>query len=111
MYQLRGTLFDCLDLFGIHYTDNQKLFENLAIFDFESLCMRDDKFCDTDTTTLIGKHVPISELISSNLLEEQILACNSNPRDLVESFVYALDGLAQSKAQMKLKFFKIETNV
>ena len=38
--------------------------------------------------------------------------CNSNPRDLVESFIDAVEGLAtQSKTQMKLKFLEIETAI
>ena len=39
VYQIRETLFDKLDSFGIKYTSEQKLFENLAIFDFESICV------------------------------------------------------------------------
>ena len=39
-----------------------------------------------------------------------IFLCNSNPRDLVESFINAVEGLAaQSKSQMKLKFLEVET--
>ena len=38
--------------------------------------------------------------------------CNSNPRDLVESFIDAVEGLAtQSKAQMKLNFLEVETAI
>ena len=41
-----------------------------------------------------------------------IFLCNSTPRDLVESFIDAVEGLAtQSKAQMKLKFLEIETAI
>ena len=41
-----------------------------------------------------------------------IFFCNSNPRDLVESFIDAVEGLAiQSKTQMKLKFLEIETAI
>ena len=39
VYTLRETLFDELDGFGIFYNDDQKLFKNLAIFDFESICV------------------------------------------------------------------------
>ena len=60
VYQLRKTLFDKLDSFGIQYTDDQKLFTNLAVFDFESICIPEEKFKNTETTTWIGKHVPIS---------------------------------------------------
>ena len=41
-----------------------------------------------------------------------IFLCNSNPRDLVESFVDAVEGLAtQSKTQTKLKFLEVETAI
>ena len=41
-----------------------------------------------------------------------IFLCISNPRDLVESFVDDVEGLAkQSKAQMKLKFLEVETTI
>ena len=56
VYQLRETLFDKLDSFGIQYTDDQKLFNNLAVFDFESICIPKEKFRNTETTTWIGKH-------------------------------------------------------
>ena len=110
VYQHRETLFDKLGSFGIENTDDQKLFTNLAVSDFESICIPDEKFKNTESTTWIGKHVPISVSISSNLIAKPIFLCNSNPRDLVESFIDAVEGLAiQSKAQMKLKFVEIET--
>ena len=41
-----------------------------------------------------------------------IFHSNSNPRDLVELFVDAVEGLAtRSKAQMKLKFLEVETAI
>ena len=41
-----------------------------------------------------------------------IFLSNSKPRDLVESFIDAVDGLAtQSKAQMKLKILEVETAI
>ena len=112
MYQLREMLFDKLDSFDIQYTDGQKLFSNLAVFEFESICIPDEKFKNTETTTWISKHVPISVSISSNLITMPKFLCNSNPRDLVESFIDAVKGLAaQIKAQMKLKFLEIETAI
>ena len=72
VYQLKETLFDKLDSFNIPYTDEQQLFRNVAIFDFESICVREDGFKDTETTRWIGKHVSISVSISSNLLQENI---------------------------------------
>ena len=41
-----------------------------------------------------------------------IFLSNSNPRDLVESFIDAVKGLAtQSKAQLELKFLEVETAI
>ena len=97
VYQLRETLFDKLDSFDLQYTDDQKLFNNLAVSDFESICIPGEKFKNTETTIWIGKHVPISVSISSNLITMQIFLCNSNPRDLVESFFDAVEGFSYTK--------------
>ena len=76
VYQVREIPFDKLDSFGIKYTSQQKLFKNLAMFDFESICVQEESFKDTKRTTWIGKHVPISVTISSNLVQEPIFLCN-----------------------------------
>ena len=112
VYQLRETLFDKLGSFEIQYTDDQQLFNNLAVLDFETICLPDQKIKNTETTTWIRKHVPILVSISSNLTARPIFLCNFNPRDLVESFIDTVEGLAtQSKTQMKLKFLEIETAI
>ena len=109
VYQLPETLFDKLDLFNFPYSDYQKFFRNMAIFDFESVCLQEDKFRETDTTTWIGKHIPISVSLLSNLTEQSIFSYNSDPRVLVKSFVVALDGLAtQNKVEMKINLSEIE---
>ena len=41
VYELRGTLFEKLDAFKIPYWIEQKLFKNLAVFDFESICVKE----------------------------------------------------------------------
>ena len=111
VYQIRETLFDKRDLLGFNYTSEQKLFKNLAIFDFESICVQEETFRDTNTTTWIGKHVPISVSISSNLVEEPIFICNSDPHHLAASFIGALENLAShSKAKMKNLFPGIKTS-
>ena len=111
-YQLRETLFDKLDSFDIQYTDDQKLLNNLAVLDFEFTCTPEEKFKNTEPTTWIGKQVPKSVSISSNLLAMPIFLCISNPRGSVESFVDAVEGLAtQSKAQKKFKFLEVETAI
>ena len=112
VYQIRETLFDKLDSFGINYTSEQKLFKILAIFAFQSLCVQEETFRDTITTTWIGKHVPISVSISSNLVEEPIFLCNSDTHHLVASFIGVLGNLAsQSEAKMKKLFLDIETTI
>ena len=110
VYQIGETLFDKLDSFGIKYTSQQKLFKNWAIFDFESICVQEESFKDTKTTTWIGRHVPIFVSTSSNLVEEPIFPRNSDPHHLVSLFTGTLEGLAsQSKAQLKPLFLDIET--
>ena len=69
--QIRKTLIDKLYSFSINFTSEQKLFKNLAIFDIDSICVPGETFKDTNTTTWIVKHVPISVSISSNLVEKQ----------------------------------------
>ena len=112
VYQLREALFGKLDFFNIPYSEDQKLFKNLAVFAFESICVKEETYTETETTKRIGKHVPISVSILSNLLHEPIFLCNSDPRHLVSSFVSALEGFAtQSKLQMELRFIEVETAI
>ena len=112
IFELRETLFEKLDAFNIPYRNEQQLFKNLAVFDFESICVKEESYKQTETTTWIGKHVPISVSISSNLIPEPFFLCNANPHHLVLSFITALEVLAtQSDAQMKLNFFEVETAI
>ena len=109
---LSEELFDKLDFFGIKYTSQQKLFKSLAMFDFESISVQEESFKDTKTTIWIGKHVPISVSISSNLVEQPIFLYKCDPRNLVSSFIGTLGGLAlQSEARMKLLLLDIETTI
>ena len=64
VYQLRETLFEKLDSFIIPYRADQRLFKNLAVFDFESICNKEETYKETETTKWIGKHVNISVSIS-----------------------------------------------
>ena len=112
VYEPRETLFEKLDAFDIPNGSEQKLFKNLAIFDLESICVKKESYKQTETTTWIGKHVPISVSISSNLIPEPFFRCNANSHHLILSFKTALEGLAfQSKAQMKLNFIEVETAI
>ena len=112
VYQTQETLFDKLDSFGIEYTSEQTLFKNLAIFEFESICVQEESFKDIDTTKWIGKHIHISVSIALNLVREPIFLCNSNPHHLITSFIGGLDNLTlRSKAIKKNLFFDIETAI
>ena len=64
VHQLRETLFEKLDSFNIPYKEDQKLFKNLAVFDFESICVQEETYKKTETTKWIGEHVPISVSVS-----------------------------------------------
>ena len=112
VHQHRETFFGKLDSLDIQYIDDQKLFKNPAVFEFESICIPEENIRNTKTTTWIGKNVPISVLISSNLIAVPIFLCNSKPRDFFESFIGAVEGSAtQIKAQMKWKFPEVETTI
>ena len=112
VYQTQEYLFDKLDSFGIEYTKEQTLFKNLAVFDFESICVQEESVKDTDTSNWIGEHTPISVSVSSNLVKEPIFFCNFDPHHLVTSFTGALINLAlQSKAIVKNLFFDIEATI
>ena len=61
VYDLRKTLFEKLDAFNIPYRNEQKLFKNLAIFDFESIWVKEaNSYIRTEITMWIGKHLPVS---------------------------------------------------
>ena len=112
VYEQRKKLFEKLDAFKVPYKKEEKLFKILAIFHFESIYVKEDSYNQTETTTWIGKHVPISVSISSNLIPEPIFLCNANPHHLISFFITALEGLAtQSKTQMKLNFIEVETAI
>ena len=65
MHQFRETVFGQLEAFDSPYTDEQKLFKNRATFDFESTCVEDDEFKNTETTTWVRKHIANSVSSSS----------------------------------------------
>ena len=64
MYELRETLFEQLEGFNLSVSEDNKLFNNLAIFNCESICVPTEEIKETQTTTWNGKYVPISVSIS-----------------------------------------------
>ena len=112
VYELRETFFEKLEGFSLPVSKGNKLFNNLAIFDFESICVPPEELKATQTTTWLGKHVPISVSISSNLIDEAIFLYNKDPQNLIIDFVSNLELLAeQSKLEMRKKFQGIEVVV
>ena len=105
MGELRESLFEKLKGFILPVSEDNKLFDNLAIFDFKSICVSTEELKETQTTTWIVKHVPISVSISSNLIDESIFLYNKDPQNLIIAFVTNLELLAeQSKLEMRKKF-------
>ena len=83
-----------------------------AIFEFESICVPTEELKETQTTTWIGKHVPVSVSISSNLIDDPIFLYNKDPQNLIIDFVSKLELLAEkSKLEMSSKFQDIEVAV
>ena len=112
IYENRDSLSDKLDFFGIKYTSQPKLFNNLRIFDFESICVPEKTFKDTKTRMCIGNLFPMSATISSDLVAEPVFPNTSDPHLFVTSGIRDLGELASpSKAQKKLFFPDIETTM
>ena len=82
----------------------------LVIFDFESNCVQEETFRETNITTRIEKLVSRPVSILSNLVEEKIFLCNFDPHHLVASFVGTLKNLAsQNMAKIENLFLDIRT--
>ena len=82
------------------------------MFAFESICAKEDSYKQTETTTWIFQHLLISVSISSNRIPQPIFLGNANPHHFISSFITVLEELAtQIKAQMKKKFFEVETAI
>ena len=105
VYTPRGRLFEKLESFNIPVSKDNTLVNNLAFFDFGSICIPSDELKATQTTTWIGKHVPISVSISSNLIDEPIFLYNKDPQKLIINIVIKLELLAgKVKLEMRTKF-------
>ena len=55
IYRLQQTLFEKLEEFSLSVSEDNKLFNNLAIFDFESICFPTNELKAMQTTPWIGK--------------------------------------------------------
>ena len=95
VYQISETIFERLEDVNINVPQELRLFSHLIVFDFESITVPDSTLKNTDLTSWIGKHVPISVSISSNLLSEPIFICNEDPLQLIRDFVSSLTNIAE----------------
>ena len=109
VYSLRETLFEKLDNFSIAYQEDDTLFKNLAVFDFEAICVHSVDINNT-ATSWFGTHVPVS--ISSNSLDEPVFLCENDPNLLIISFVAQLEILAAiNKVDVRSKFLEVEAEI
>ena len=101
-YQLSEIIFERLEDVNINVPQELRLFCNLIVFDFESITVPDNTLRNTELTSWIGKHVPISVSISSNLLSETIFICNKDPLQLIRDFVSSLTNI-EEKSSLLMK--------
>ena len=110
-YQLSETIFDRLDDVQINVPQELRLFSHLIVFDFESITVPDNTLRNTDLTSWIGKHVPISVSTASNLLKDPIFTCKEDPYQLIRDFVSSLTNIAEKSTLImreKLNAFVLE---
>ena len=108
-YTVRETLFQKLKGFKTPVLKDNIIFNNLPIFDFESICVPSDQLKATQTTTWSEKHSQISVSISSNLIDGPIFIYNKDPQKLIIDLVINLELLAEkSKLEMRSKFQDVE---
>ena len=87
VYVPRETLFEKLEGFNLPVSQDNKLSNNLAVFNFELICVPTEELKETQTTTCIVKHVQFSVSISSNLIDEPTYLYNEDPQNLIIDFV------------------------
>ena len=76
------------------------------------MCVKGENFKEIETTTWIGKHIPISVSISSDVTQNPIFLCSPNPPDWLSSINDALEILAtKSEAQKTRNFLQVETAI
>ena len=101
-----------MEALDIEVTEDKLLFTNFAVFDNESICVKSSTIADTGTTTWVGNHTPFSVSLTSNLFEEPIFNCNTEPQSLMFSFVISVKNLAEkSKLELGPKFLTISKTI
>ena len=84
----------------------------MAVSDFETNCLEDKNFKDSETTTRIGTLSTVSVSILSNLIHELVFLCKLHPPDSSSPFVDAWRNLAsQNDDHSKLSFLDFGTTI
>ena len=91
-----------MDVFIIEYIKEKTLFQNVAILEFESICIPSGELTTTKLVNWIGKLEPISVSISFNSLDKPIFLRVKDPQFLVQLLV------EKNKGEMRSKFPEIE---
>ena len=94
VYKLQETIFEKLAEIGIVVAEEDRLFKNFAVFDFETFC-NESHLEPTATTEFIGEHIPVSVSICNNFIsKEPFFLHNSDPQQLVVDFINYLEKLS-----------------
>ena len=107
VYSLRETLFEKLDEFSIEYTKEQTLFQNFAIFDFESTCVPSEELKPTETIIWIGKQCQFYSTYLKNLY----FCVKKIHNPLLLTLWHTWNCWRRKKAEMRSKFLEIENNI
>ena len=111
-YELRKTSFEELEEINLPVSEVNKLFINLEIFDFESICVPTEELKEKQTKTWIGKHVPISVYMSPNLIDEPFFLFKKDLQKSIIDFVSNLELIAEkSKLEMRTKLQGIQVAI
>ena len=104
VYALKRTIFERMEDCGIAVPETLRLCDSFAVFDFESITVPDKCMKNTEYTTWIGKHVPISVSISSTYEDEPKFFCEKDPKVLVAKFIdYLVELSTLNSEKMRLK--------
>ena len=109
---MKETALENLSHFGITVPEDYRLFKNLATFDFESICVKENNSVSNNSTSWVGNHEPISVSVSSNFLKRPMFKSDPQSIKVVTEFVDALENLAnESRDQMQSQYADITAAV
>jgi hypothetical protein len=114
VYNPNDTIFKKLHELKIYVPKELQLFNNFAVYDFESYCEKDSEsneseienreesalFQNTKKLVYLGQHVPISVSVCDNMQNEVKFICNKDPTQLVTEFCQHLATLSEKSRQI-----------